>query len=113
MLSEESKSNPILRTNAIKDIVSTLALIEDPIKRSVYIQSTAALVNVAEENIIDACNLILKENLRNKKFQDQRQALENDRVIISELDSKIQKPKRNASYIIKMSYKNWSLPKLS
>ena len=93
LLSEESKSNPILRTNAIKDIVSTLALIEDPIKRSVYIQSTAALVNVAEENIIDACNLILKENLRNKKFQDQRQALENDRVIISELDSKIQKPK--------------------
>lgn len=86
LLNDESKANPLLRTNAIKDIVATLALIDDPIKRSVYIQTSAHLVGVPEETIIDACNVILKDQNRQKKFQQQRQALENDRVILEDLD---------------------------
>lgn len=100
MLSEESKNNPILRTNAIKDIVTTLALIEDPIKRSVYIQSSASLVGVSEETLIDACNLILKDNIRNRQFQQQRQALENDRSILNDTNEN----KRSKSQNLKPNY---------
>ncbi len=100
MLSQESKNNPILRTNAIKDIVTTLALIEDPIKRSVYIQSSASLVGVSEETLIDACNLILKDNIRNRQFQQQRQALENDRSILNDTNEN----KRSKSQNLKPNY---------
>ena len=100
MLSEESKNNPILRTNAIKDIVTTLTLIEDPIKRSVYIQSSASLVGVSEETLIDACNLILKDNIRNRQFQQQRQALENDRSILNDTNEN----KRSKSQNLKPNY---------
>ena len=40
-LLEKSKNDPISISNTINDIITTIAVIPDPVSRSVYIKSTA------------------------------------------------------------------------
>ncbi|HRH99835.1 MAG TPA: DNA primase [Saprospiraceae bacterium] len=90
ILFNESKQNPILKATATKEIVSTIAKIDDPIKRSIYIQETANLMSLPEGNLIELCNQIIKEELKNQAFKNQREALRRDEEIIRELGSETQ-----------------------
>lgn len=48
LLAQESGHDPIRRAEAIREIVTSISLIPDPIKRSVYIQETSTLLKIQE-----------------------------------------------------------------
>ncbi|MFM8912718.1 MAG: DNA primase, partial [Flammeovirgaceae bacterium] len=80
----EAAGDPIRKAESIKEIVSSIALIPDPVKRSVYIQETSNLLKIAEPVLLTELNKILiqerrkteKEKLRDgRDMQPELQAL--------------------------------------
>src|SRR5258706_6680332 len=72
LYAKEAGGDPIRKAESIKEIVSSIAVIPDPIKRSVYIQETSNLLMIGEPVLLTELNKILiqerrkneKENLR-------------------------------------------------
>jgi DNA primase len=64
LLLEETKGDPIKRAGLIKDIVSSIAKIPDPIKRSVYLRECAALLQVDEAALMTETNRIITGNIK-------------------------------------------------
>ncbi|HEY0653795.1 MAG TPA: DNA primase [Chryseosolibacter sp.] len=74
LYSKEASNDPIKKAEAIREIVTTIGVIPDPIKRSVYIQETSRLLNIQESVLLSELNKILITE-RDKKIQDKtRQA---------------------------------------
>ncbi len=57
-LQEESKRDPVKRAEAIKDIVDSIALIPDAIKRSVYVKECSHLLDMQEQILVSEVNKI-------------------------------------------------------
>jgi DNA primase len=57
-LQEESKKDPVKRAEAIKDIVDSIALIPDAIKRSVYVKECSQLLDMQEQILVSEVNKI-------------------------------------------------------
>lgn len=55
----ESGNDPIRKAEAIREIVTSISFIPDPIKRSVYLQETAQLLKIPEPVLITELNKIL------------------------------------------------------
>jgi DNA primase len=74
LYAKEAAGDPIRKAESIKEIVSSIAFIPDPIKRSVYIQETSNLLKISETVLLTELNKILiqerrkneKENLRSQ-----------------------------------------------
>ena len=72
LYAKEAGGDPIRKAESIKEIVSSIAVIPDPIKRSVYVQETSNLLKIGEPVLLTELNKILiqerrkneKENLR-------------------------------------------------
>ncbi|GJM32648.1 MAG: DNA primase [Saprospiraceae bacterium] len=56
MLKEEAGHDPIQRSNLIKEIVNSISLIPDPIKRSLYIKECAQIFEVPEQLLVGETN---------------------------------------------------------
>jgi DNA primase len=69
LYSKEASNDPIKKAEAIREIVTTIGVIPDPIKRSVYIQETGRLLNIQESVLLSELNKILITE-RDKKVQD-------------------------------------------
>src|SRR5690554_7273072 len=67
LLLDETKDDPIKRAGLISNIVESIALIPDGIKRSVYMKSSASLLEINEKLLIQEVNKI-----RNRSY-NQRQ----------------------------------------
>ncbi|HUM53596.1 MAG TPA: DNA primase, partial [Chitinophagales bacterium] len=65
---EEVKHDPIKKTAVIKDIVDSIALISDNIKRELYIKECATIVDVTEAVLVNETNKI--RSLQLKKLKD-------------------------------------------
>lgn len=69
----EAGIDPIRKAESIKEIVTSIAIIPDPVKRSVYIQETSNLLKIGEGVLLTELNKVLinerkksdKERLRN------------------------------------------------
>lgn len=85
--SNEIKNDPIKKSLAAKDIIQTIAKVEDPIKRSIYLQQSAGILGIDEVSLISACNKIIGDELKNKVFRQKREALDNDQKLLNELSS--------------------------
>lgn len=59
LLAAESGHDPIKKAEAIREIVTSISLIPDPIKRSVYIQETGQLLKIQETVLLTELNKIL------------------------------------------------------
>jgi DNA primase len=59
LLASESVHDPIKKAEAIREIVTSISLIPDPIKRSVYIQETGQLLKMQETVLLTELNKIL------------------------------------------------------
>lgn len=57
-LQAESKKDPVKRAEAIKDIVDSIALIPDAIKRSVYVKECSQLLDMQEQILVSEVNKI-------------------------------------------------------
>ncbi len=69
LLLKEAAGDPIKRAGLIKEIVGSIALIPDPIYRSVYIKECSTLMEIQEQTLMNALNRILYQ--RNRKQADQ------------------------------------------
>jgi DNA primase len=64
----EAAGDPIRKAESIKEIISSISLIPDPVKRSVYIQETSNLLKIAEQVLLTELNKILiQERRKNEK----------------------------------------------
>ncbi|HEY5916033.1 MAG TPA: DNA primase [Chryseolinea sp.] len=70
LYAKDSGHDPIKKAEAIRDIVTSISLIPDPIKRSVYIQETSQLLKIQESVLLTELNKIVIGD-RRKKAEDQ------------------------------------------
>jgi len=64
LFAKEAGNDPIRKAESIKEIVSSIAVIPDPIKRSVYIQETSHLLKINEQVLLSELNKILIQERR-------------------------------------------------
>ena len=69
LYSREAAHDPVKKADAIRDIVTSISLIPDAIKRSVYIQETSQLLKMPETVLVTELNKIVIGE-RKKKDQD-------------------------------------------
>jgi DNA primase len=69
LYSKDAAHDPIKKAEAIREIVQSIGVIPDPIKRSVYLQETSRLLSISEAVLITELNKILIHE-RDKKVQD-------------------------------------------
>ena len=68
LLAKEAEKDPIKKAESIKEIVSSIAVIPDGIKRSVYIKEAGDLLQIEEQVLIGELNKILKN--KSKSFKN-------------------------------------------
>ncbi len=59
VLLDETGDDPVKKAGVIKDIVSSISRINDPVKRTVYIKECSDLLNIAESVLISEQNKLL------------------------------------------------------
>jgi len=69
----KESSDPIKRAESIKEIVTSIAQIPDPVKRSVYIQETSSLLKIQESVLLSELNKILINDKRKTEKDKFRQ----------------------------------------
>ncbi|MBX2900143.1 MAG: DNA primase [Cyclobacteriaceae bacterium] len=69
----KESSDPIKRAESIKEIVTSIAQIPDPVKRSVYIQETGTLLKIQESVLLSELNKILIQEKRKTEKDKFRQ----------------------------------------
>ncbi len=69
LFSADASKDPIKKADAIREIVTSIGFIPDPIKRSVYIRETSDLLKIQESVLLTELNKILIQD-RRKKEQD-------------------------------------------
>jgi DNA primase len=72
LYAKEAAGDPIRKAESIKEIVSSIAIIPDPIKRSVYIQETSNLLKIQETVLLTELNKILIQERRKNEKDDLR-----------------------------------------
>lgn len=73
LYSSDASHDPIKKAEAIREIVTSISLIPDAIKRSVYIQETGMLLKISENVLLTELNKIL---IGERKKRDQEKARE-------------------------------------
>jgi DNA primase len=66
LLLKEAESDPVKKAGLIKEIVGSVALIPDQITRSVYIKECSALMDIAEQNLMNELNRIRRSEFDHK-----------------------------------------------
>ena len=61
LLAEEGKNEPIRKAETIREIVQSISIIPDAIRREVYIQSCASLMNISEDVLFSALSQLLQK----------------------------------------------------
>lgn len=100
LLAVEASADPIKKAEAIREIVTSIALIPDPIKRSVYIKETSNLLQIQETVLVTELNKILIQE-RRKREQEKIREGSNEPVPDIYEDS-IQTSKADPSTIVQM-----------
>ncbi|HNP07337.1 MAG TPA: DNA primase, partial [Cyclobacteriaceae bacterium] len=78
----EAGGDPIRKAESIREIVTSIAIIPDPVKRSVYIQETSNLLKIGEAVLLTELNKILinerkkSDKDRFRKAEDAPQSIE-------------------------------------
>ncbi len=72
----EAGGDPIRKAESIKEIVSSIALIPDPVKRSVYVQETSNQLKIAEPVLLTEMNKLLIQERRKAEKEKVRAASE-------------------------------------
>lgn len=72
LLFEESKNDPIKKSQLVHEIVNSIALIPDGIARSVYLNECSSLIEVPEQVLINELNKVRKKNVENTRKREQQ-----------------------------------------
>ncbi len=71
---EEVKNDPIKKSEVIKDIVESIAKVDDNIKRQLYIKHCADIVDVPENILVNEVNKIRTQRFKKSKELNQEEA---------------------------------------
>ncbi len=72
LFSAEAANDPIRKAESIKEIVNSISIIPDPVKRSVYIQETSNLLKMPEQVLLTELNKILVQERRKGEKENDR-----------------------------------------
>jgi DNA primase len=87
LLIKETKNDPVKKAALIKDIVSSIAGIPDPLKRSVYVKECARVLEMEEHVMINETNKIVRQKLNKRQQQDQIASPKSQQQLTEELMS--------------------------
>jgi len=73
LLAKEAANDPIKRADTVRDIVNSIAKIPDPIKREIYIQECAQIMNVSEGVLFSTLAQISKKNQADTAKNDKQE----------------------------------------
>lgn len=75
LLFEETKNDPIKKAETIRDIVNSISKIPDQIKKEIYIQECAKIMDISEEVLFSTLAQINKKDLdqANQRYQKEQQ----------------------------------------
>ncbi len=90
VLIEDVGNDPIKKAELVKDIVGSIAIIPDQIKRSVYTKECSSLLDIPEQALINETNKILRKNFskKNKQTQSQPEEIPDDAFFPEEFQEK-------------------------
>lgn len=78
LLLKDTGDDPIKRAGLIKEIVGSIALIPDPIARSVYLQECSNLMDIEEQALLSELNKVrrnkLSRRIQNKEQQEKEES---------------------------------------
>jgi DNA primase len=92
LFASESGGDPIRKAEAIKDMVASIAIIPDPVKRSVYIQETSHLLKISEAVLLTELNKVLINERRSRDKDKTRNRIEESPLpseILEEVSSQV------------------------
>jgi DNA primase len=72
VFAKEAEGDPIRKAESIREIINSIAVIPDPIKRSVYLQETANLLKVSESVLVAELNKLLIKDRRDREKEYQQ-----------------------------------------
>lgn len=93
------KNDPIQKAEAIKDIVRSIALIQDNIKRQLYIKECATIVDIDEKTLINEVNKIKIQQIKKRE-----NVPEEDVEQLATLQEKYIEPQKKESQIPEFFY---------
>lgn len=73
LLLAETEGDPIKKAGLVKDIVSSIAKIPDPIRRSVYLKECSSLLGVSEQVLVSEANKLIAGTLKKREGKAARQ----------------------------------------
>lgn len=78
ILFEESKNDPIKKAETVRDIVNSISKIPDRIKKEIYIQECARIMDISEEVLFSTLAQINKKEFQetNKTYKQEQKAFE-------------------------------------
>lgn len=74
ILADEAKNDPIKKAALIKDLVNSIALIPDPITRSVYVKECSGLMNMSEDLLVAELNRARRKKIADNQKEADRTA---------------------------------------
>lgn len=86
VLMEESQKDPLKRAEMIKDIVQSIALIPDPITRSVYVQECGNLLDMDEQTLMIELNKIRRKKLSKSIQQKEREEQYSENLLLEKVE---------------------------
>lgn len=90
LYAKEAAGDPIRKAESIREIVSSIAFIPDPIKRSVYIQETSNLLKIGETVLLTELNKILiQERRKNEKENLRTQIEEQEPIPVEDIGAQV------------------------
>lgn len=92
LLLKETGDDPIKRAGLIKEIVESIALIPDPIARSVYIQECSSLLNIGEQALLSELNKVRRNKLSKTAKKVERQEQQSEVLNESQFEIKEKTP---------------------
>jgi DNA primase len=85
LLLNETKNDPVKKTEVIKDIVNSIAKIPDPLKRMVYVKECARQLEMEEQVLANETNKTVKQILTKRQQQEQVASSETHQQLTEEL----------------------------
>jgi DNA primase len=92
LLMKEAKNDPIKKADLIRDMVTSISKIPDRIKKEIYIQECARIMDISEEVLFSTLAQMAQKDLSeaNKKYKQEQKAFEvvktEKETVISKID---------------------------
>jgi DNA primase len=95
LFAADAANDPIRKAESIKEIVSSIAMIPDPVKRSVYLQETSHLLKIGEQVLLAELNKLLVQERRKREREAPSQT-----EIPPEFDSALEHVRESATQAV-------------